>query len=209
MLEISIGFEFLSNAADSRLCSNLVYWRGHSSTITLFSWNQFFVNFAVCVGLFIMLSNPVKGILNGNQVFFQIILIRCGIHLQSIDDMLPVPFVEKHPQTMMLSPPNFTVGIIFFWFEDLPIFLHIRFLELRPNNSILNSSVHNTLSQYNFFILLYSRTNFNLSSPRHFTAVEFYEGSLTLDSSYEFHCLSFVYWHKFLMKANHPVTLEV
>ena len=46
--------------------------------------------------------------------------------LPSITDMVPVTFAaKKHPQTIMLPPPNFTVGTVFFGLKaSLFFFVH-------------------------------------------------------------------------------------
>ena len=57
---------------------------------------------------------------------------------------------------------NLTAGTVFFGEEVLPSFVYTWFRLLWPNNSILVSSVHNTLSQNKFS---FSRlTNLNLAS---------------------------------------------
>ena len=51
----------------------------------------------------------------------------------SILTSLPVPSSEKHPHSMMLLPPSFTMGM-------MPGFLQMWRLALRPKSSILVSS---------------------------------------------------------------------
>ena len=49
--------------------------------------------------------------------------------------------LKKHPQTIMLPPPNFTVGTLFFGLKASPSFFCAWFLELHPNNRIFVSYV--------------------------------------------------------------------
>ncbi len=58
----------------------------------------------------------------------------------SIATSRPVPAAEKHPHSMMLPPPCFTVGTVLDRWWAVPGFLHTYRLELRPKSSILVSS---------------------------------------------------------------------
>ena len=53
----------------------------------------------------------------------------------------PVPCADKHPQSMMLPPPCFTVGMVLYCSL---FFLRTRLVELWPKCSILVSSDHKT-----------------------------------------------------------------
>ncbi len=58
----------------------------------------------------------------------------------SIATSRPVLAAEKHPHSMMLPPPCFTVGTVLERWWAVPGFLHTYHLELRPKSSILVSS---------------------------------------------------------------------
>ncbi len=58
----------------------------------------------------------------------------------SIATSRPLPAAEKHPHSMMLPPPCFTVGTVLDRWWAVPGFLHTYRLELRPKSSILVSS---------------------------------------------------------------------
>ncbi len=58
----------------------------------------------------------------------------------SIATSRPVPAAEKHPHSMMLPPPCFTVGTVLDRWWAVPGFLHTYRLELRPKSYILVSS---------------------------------------------------------------------
>ena len=120
--------------------------------------------------------------------------------LPSITEMLPVPIADKLPRTMMLPPPNFTVGIVLFGLKTCPSSLHREDGPLHPLPSRMKPK------QLNFgflSIILFPNTSFlypyvpELISTWYLCVfsltVELSEGSATLDCSYEFHCLSFVY----------------
>ncbi len=65
--------------------------------------------------------------------------------LPSIRSSRPVPFAEKHPQSMMFSPPCFTVGMVFLGLYS-SFFLQTRREEFIPNSYILVSSDHMSFS---------------------------------------------------------------
>ncbi len=67
----------------------------------------------------------------------------------SIATSRPVPAAEKHPHSMMLPPPCFTVGTVLDRWWAVPGFLHTYCLELRPKSSILVSS-----DQRNLFVTI-------------------------------------------------------
>ncbi len=58
----------------------------------------------------------------------------------SIATSRPVPAAEKHPHSMILPPPCFTVGTVLDRWRAVPGFLHTYRLELRPKSSFLVSS---------------------------------------------------------------------
>ncbi len=60
----------------------------------------------------------------------------------------PVPELEKQPHNMMLPPPCFTVGMVFWGLNASPFFRQIIFLVLWPKSSIFVLSGHSTLSHW-------------------------------------------------------------
>ncbi len=65
--------------------------------------------------------------------------------LPSIRCSRPVPFAEKHPQSMMFPTPCFTVGMEFLGLHS-SFFLQTRRVEFIPKSYILVSSDHMTFS---------------------------------------------------------------
>ncbi len=58
----------------------------------------------------------------------------------------PVPAEEKQPQSVMLPPPCFTVGMVFLWWCAVLFLCQTYLLELWPKSSTLVSSDHNAFS---------------------------------------------------------------
>ncbi len=92
-------------------------WLGHSKTSIFFWWSHSFVDLDVCFGLL-----PCW-----KMKFLFIFLAEAWRFCASIDWYLkrfiipstltkaPVPADEKQPQSVMLLPPCFTVGMVFLW----------------------------------------------------------------------------------------------
>ena len=59
----------------------------------------------------------------------------------------PVPPAAKHPHNIMLPPPCFTVGMVFFGLQAFPFFLQTQRWSLWPNSSIFVSSDQRTFPQ--------------------------------------------------------------
>ncbi len=75
------------------------------------------------------------------RVSSRIYLYLAAFIFPSIATSRPVPAAEKHPHSMMLPPPCFTVGTVLDrWWASAWFFLHTYRLELRPKSSILVSS---------------------------------------------------------------------
>ena len=91
-------------------------WLGHSRTFTELSQSHSFVILAVCLGSLSCWKMNLRPSLRSRalleQVFIKDLSVHCWIHLSSILTSLPVPAAEKHPHSMMLPPPCFTVGMV-------------------------------------------------------------------------------------------------
>ncbi len=74
------------------------------------------------------------------KVFVQDIPVLGRIHLSLDCNQSSCPCSWKHPHSMMLPPPCFTVGTVLDRWWAVPGFLHTYRLELRPKSSILVSS---------------------------------------------------------------------
>ncbi len=72
----------------------------------------------------------------------------------------PVPFAEKHPQSMMFPPPCFTVGMVFLGLYSSFFFLETRRVEFIPKSYILVSSDHMTFSHASSGSCRWSLANF-------------------------------------------------
>ncbi len=79
--------------------------------------------------------------------------------LPSIRYSRPVPFAEKHPQSMMFPPPCFTVGMVFLGLYS-SFFLQTRRVEFIPKSSIFVSSDHMTFSHASSESSRWSLANF-------------------------------------------------
>ncbi len=72
----------------------------------------------------------------------------------------PIPFAEKHPQSMVFPPPCFTVGIVFLGLYSSFFFLQTRRVEFIPKSSILVSSDHMAFSHTSSGSSRWSLANF-------------------------------------------------
>ncbi len=75
----------------------------------------------------------------------------------SIRCSCPVPFAEKHPQSMMFPPPCFTVGMVFLGLYSSFFFIQTQFI---PKSYILVSSDHMTFSHASSGSSRWSLANF-------------------------------------------------
>ncbi|KAK6319802.1 hypothetical protein J4Q44_G00089090 [Coregonus suidteri] len=88
-------------------------------------------NLSKCFG-FVSYDNPVSAqaaiqAMNGFQIGMKRLKSQClssVIHLYADDTIFaPVPPAAKHPHKMMLPPPCFTVGMVFFGLQAYPFFI--------------------------------------------------------------------------------------
>ena len=119
-------------------------WLGHSSTFTELSQSRSCVVLSVCLGPLSGWKVNLRQSLRSRALwtwFSSGISPYFGLFsFPSTLTSLPVPAAEKHPHSMMLPPPGFTVGMVLGRWWAVPCFLQTWHLELRPNNSILVSS---------------------------------------------------------------------
>ncbi len=80
--------------------------------------------------------------------------------LPSIRYSRPVPFEEKHPQSMMFPPPCFTVGMMFLGLYSSFFFLQTQGEEFIPKSYILVSSDHMIFSHASSGSSRWSLANF-------------------------------------------------
>ncbi len=114
-------------------------WLGHSRTVTELLWSHSFVILAVCLGSLSCWKVNLRPSLR-SWALWRRFSSRISLYLPSIATSRPVPAAEKHPHSMMLPPPCFTVGTVLDRWWAVPGFLHTYRLELRPKSSILVSS---------------------------------------------------------------------
>ncbi len=119
-------------------------WLGHSRTVTELLWSHSFVILAVCLGSLscwkVNLRPSLMSWALWRRFSSRISLYLAAFIFPSIATSRPVPAAEKHPHSMMLPPPCFTVGTVLDRWWAVPGFLHTYRLELRPKSSILVSS---------------------------------------------------------------------
>ncbi len=119
-------------------------WLGHSRTLKCFLQRHFLVALAVCLGSLSCWKTQPRPIFNalteGRRLLAKILLCMALTILPSIRCSRPVPFAEKHPQSMMFPPPCFTVGMVLGLYSSF--FLQTRRVEFIPKSSILVSSDH-------------------------------------------------------------------
>ncbi len=90
-------------------------WLGHSRTVTELLWSHSFVILAVCLGslsCWKVTFGPVWGPEHSGEGFRPGYPCTWDIIFPSIATSRPVPAAEKHPHSMMLPPPCFTVGTV-------------------------------------------------------------------------------------------------
>ena len=126
-------------------------WLGHSNKLIFFLWNQLRVSFAVCFGsLSCWKVHPrliLSILVDGSRFISRISLYMAPFIVPSMIWSLPVPWEEKQPHTMILPPPNFTVGIVLFGWCAVPFLLQTWCVVWQPKSSILVSSDQSTCSQ--------------------------------------------------------------
>ncbi|XP_051951468.1 dihydroxyacetone phosphate acyltransferase isoform X2 [Xyrauchen texanus] len=91
-------------------------WLGHSRTFTELSCSHSFVILTVCLGSLscwkMNLCPSLRSRALWSRFSSKMSLYIAAFIFPSILTSLPVPAAEKHPHSMMLPPPCFTVGIV-------------------------------------------------------------------------------------------------
>ncbi len=118
-----------------------------------------------CVfGVIVMLKDPATTHLQcyywGKETVCQISWYMAPSILPSIWCSRPIPFAEKHPQSMVFPPPCFMVGMVFLGLYSSFFFLQTRRVEFIPKSSILVSSDHMTFSHASSGSSRWSLANF-------------------------------------------------
>ena len=116
-------------------------WLGHSRTFTELSWSHSFDILAVCLGsCWKMNRRPsLRSRALWSRFSSRMSLYIAAFIFPSIMTSLPVPAAEKHPHSMMLPPPCFTVGMVLAWWWAAPGFLQTWCLAFTPKSSIFVS----------------------------------------------------------------------
>ncbi len=139
-------------------------WLGHSRTVTELLWSHSFVILAVCLGSLscwkVNLRPSLRSWALWRRFSSRISLYLAAFIFPSIATSRPVPAAEKHPHSMMLPPPCFTVGTVLDRWWAAPGFLHTYRLELRPKSYwIMEATVLlGTLSAAEFFFVTLARS---------------------------------------------------
>ncbi len=109
-------------------------WLGHSGTLKCFLRSHSLVALAVCLGSLSCWKTQPRPIFNalieGRRLLAKILLYMAPTILPLIRCSRPVPFAEKHPQSMMFPPPCFTVGMVFLGLFSSFFFLQTWWVEL-------------------------------------------------------------------------------
>ncbi len=149
---------------------------GHSRTVTELLWSHSFVILAVCLGSLscwkVNLRPSLRSWALWRRFSSRISLYLAAFIFPSIATSRPVPAAEKHPHSMMLPPPCFTVGTVLDRWWAVPGFLHTYRLELRSKSSILVSSDQRIL----FVTILESFRCFLANSMRAFMCLALRRG---------------------------------
>ena len=89
---------------------------GHSRTFTFLFWSHSSVALAGCLGSLsywnVNLHGSLKSFALWSSFFSRICLYLAPFMVPSIPTSLPVPAKEKHPHSMMLPPPCFTLAMV-------------------------------------------------------------------------------------------------
>jgi len=109
-------------------------WLGHARTLICFLQSHSLVILAVCFGLLSCWKTQPRPIFNviteGRRLFPKISQYMATVILSLIQCSRPVPCAEKHPQSMMLPPLCFTVGMVFLGWYSSFFFIQTGLLEL-------------------------------------------------------------------------------
>ena len=118
-------------------------WLGHSRTFIDLSWSHSFEILALCLGSLPCWKMNRRPSLRSRALWSRF-SARMSLYIAaifpSILTSLPVPGTEKHPHSMMLPPPCFTVGMVLPWWWAMPGFLQTWRLAFTPKSSIFVSS---------------------------------------------------------------------
>ncbi len=116
-------------------------WLGHSRTVTELLWSHSFVILAVCLGSLscwkVNLRPSLRSWALWRRFSSRISLYLAAFIFPSIATSRPVPAAEKHPHSMMLAPPCFTVGTVLDRWWAVPGFLHTYRLEFKAKKFYL------------------------------------------------------------------------
>lgn len=125
-------------------------WLGHSKTLIFFRWSHAFVDLNVCFSLLSCWKVKFLFIFSFlTEAWRFCAKIDCYLELFIIPSTLTkalVPAEEKQPQSMMLPPPCFTVGMVFFGWCAVFFLQQTYLLELWPKCLALVLSDHYTFS---------------------------------------------------------------
>ena len=113
-------------------------------TFTELSWSHSFDILAVCFGSLPCWKKNRRPNLRSRALWSRF-LSRISLYIAafifpSILTSLSVPAAEKHPHSMMLPPPCFTVGMVLAWWWAVPGFLQTWRLAFTPKSSLFVSS---------------------------------------------------------------------
>ncbi len=144
------GQPFLGLSRDAQLGLSQGSGWAIQETVTELLWSHSFIILAVCLGSLscwkVNLRPSLRSWALWRRFSSRISLYLAAFIFPSIATSHPVPAAEKHPHSMMLPPPCFTVGTVLDRWWAVPGFLHTYRLELRPKSSILVSSDQRILS---------------------------------------------------------------
>ena len=113
-------------------------WLGHSSTFTELSWSHSFDILPVSLGPLSCWKMNRHPSLRSRALWSRFssrmsLYIAVFIFLYILTS-LPVPATKKHPHSMMLPPPCFTVGMVLAWWWAVLGFLEFNHYLIRPDN---------------------------------------------------------------------------
>ena len=109
-------------------------WLGHFRTLICFFLSYSFVALAVCFGsLSCWKTHPrpiFSALTEGRRLSPKISRYMAPFILPSIRWSRPVPFAEKHPQSIRFPPPCFTVGMVFLGLYSAFLFLESSWCQI-------------------------------------------------------------------------------